>query len=77
MIKYNKVLQIIAKCIASKEQINLLDAYKIVEKSFLSDILNTDPEYIQHYAAEYWTDLVLKEYKNNEEDIPKKKQIYA
>lgn len=56
----NKTLQFVAEEISEIYNKPYNEAYKIVNQSFLSNLLTENPEFVQHYTADYWAKYIIE-----------------
>lgn len=57
----NKTLQFVAEEISENYNVDISEARAIVENSFLPEILEEMPDYVQHYTADYWAKEIMED----------------
>lgn len=57
----NKTLQFVAEEISENYNVDISEARAIVEKSFLPEMLDEMPDYVQHYTADYWAKEIMED----------------
>ena len=63
----NKTILYVAEEISENYGLDLSKSKSIVEKSWFSEILRENPDYVQHYTADYWAKEIMKDFVGNEE----------
>ena len=58
----NKTILYVAEEISRVYGLDLFESKAIVEKSWFSEILCENPDYVQHYTADYWAKEIMKDY---------------
>lgn len=58
----NKTILYVAEEISENYGLDLSKSKSIVEKSWFPEILRENPDYIQHYTADYWAKEIMKDY---------------
>ena len=58
----NKTMLYVAEEISENYGLDLSKSKSIVEKSWFPEILRENPDYIQHYTADYWAKEIMKDY---------------
>lgn len=58
----NKTLYYIAEEVRDRFGCSIEKAIDIVEHSFLPTLLKDIPDYVQHYAADYWAVQIVADY---------------
>lgn len=62
----NKTLQFVAEKISENYNVDISEARAIVENSFLPEILEEMPDYVQHYTADYWAKEIMEDKEGKE-----------
>ena len=62
----NKTLQFVAEEISENYNVDISEARAIVENSFLPEILEEMPDYVQHYTADYWAKEIMEDKEGKE-----------
>lgn len=55
----DKTLQFVTEEISAKYNVDISEARVIVENSFFPEILETMPDYVHHYTADYWAKEIM------------------
>lgn len=63
----NKTILYVAEEISETYRLDLSKSKAIVEKSWFPEILRKNPDYVQHYTADYWAKEIMKDFVGNEE----------
>ena len=58
----NKTILYVAEEISRIYGLDLSESKAIVEKSWFSEIFCENPDYVQHYTADYWAKEIMKDY---------------
>ena len=58
----NKTILYVAEEISEIYGLDLSESKAIVEKSWFSEIFCENPDYVQHYTADYWAKEIMKDY---------------
>lgn len=58
----NKTILYVAEEISETYRLDLSKSKAIVEKSWFPEILRKNPDYVQHYTADYWAKEIMKDY---------------
>lgn len=59
----NKTMLYVAEEISKIYELDLSESKAIVKKSWFSEILRENPDYVQHYTADYWAKEIMKDYR--------------
>lgn len=58
----NKTMLYVAEEISETYRLDLSKSKAIVEKPWFPEILHENPDYVQHYTADYWAKEIMKDY---------------
>ena len=58
----NKTILYVAEEISENYGLDLSKSKSIVEKSWFPEIFCENPDYVQHYTADYWAKEIMKDY---------------
>ena len=59
----NKTILYVAEEISEIYGLDLSESKAIVKKSWFSEILRENPDYVQRYTADYWAKEIMKDYR--------------